>query len=342
MQYLTSFYRHCEAVHVAALRHPGLQVRVDLSDYSLHLAQEQQRQAWRPRFVTTIKGRMVYVDKPDAAARGFVGWTPYSIRQWPAATDKVIFKQYAMGAGIPTPAACTDPGEIGGPFLIKKARSSFGEGIRGPFTHFDGKNAEHQLGAGEYYENFILGHIVKAWYWGSQWVAAEFRAPPVVVGDGHSTLRELVQKLPNPSGREHDWSGLGRLAQYCGITTIDTVPPRGKEVLVDFKYASRYEASSQDNLNVIRKVESTALGEQFRQGGKVLCAAIAPHHPGEPTLFALDAMVDQNGKVWFLEMNSNPMIHPDLYAPMIESSIALQGARHEPNQASARNHGVNA
>lgn len=333
MQYLTSFYRHTQAVHRATREHPDLQAQVNLRDYSLAVSRGGRSTNWRPRFVTTINNRMVYVDYPDQQARGFVGWTPYPIRQWPAATDKMVFKQRATEAGIPTPAACTNPKEIRGPFLVKKARSSFGEGIRGPFLSFDAKDPDQQLGEGEFYENFILGHIVKAWYWGSKWVAAEFRAPPLVVGDGRSSLKQLVETLPNPRRREHDWAVLGRLAQYCGISGVDTIPPHGKEVLVDFKYASRYELTSQDNLNVIRKVERTALGPQFLQAGQVFSAAIAPSHPPEQTLFALDAMVDPDGKVWFLEMNSNPMIHPDLYGTMIDSSVGFQDARRSARDA---------
>lgn len=321
MQYLTSFYRHSEAVHRVALQHPGLEVHIDLRDYSLHLAHEQHRQVWRPRFVTTVDNRMVYVDKPHPAARGFVGWTPYPIRQWPAATDKMVFKRLARESSIPTPAACVDPQDIGGPFLIKKARSSFGEGIRGPFVAFDPHDPATRLGEGEYYENFILGHIVKAWYWGSQWVAVEFRAPPVVVGDGRTPLRELILALPNPSGRPHDWPVLSRLARYCGIHSLDEVPSAGKEVLVDFKYASRYEPSKPDNLNTIAKIEATPLGAQFLQAGRLFSAAVSATHRAGKSLFALDAMVDQEGQAWFLEMNSNPMIHPDLYGTMISTEV---------------------
>lgn len=35
------------------------------------------------------------------------------------------------------------------------------------------------------------------------------------------------------------------------------------------------------------------------------------------TLFTLDAMVDAQDHVWLLEMNSNPMVHPDAYPVMM-------------------------
>ena len=49
-------------------------------------------------------------------------------------------------------------------------------------------------------------------------------------------------------------------------------------------------------------------------------------------MFALDAIVDQEGQAWFLEMNSNPMVHPDLYGAMIASGLTaekqLDASRH--------------
>lgn len=316
MQYMTSFMRHCETVHQVATAHPGLVAQVGLNDFWLRLSYHDKRQAWRPRFATATGGRMQYVEQPNASARSFIGWMPHPLRQWPAASDKMAFKAHARDHGIATPAACVDPALIAGPFLIKGTQSSFGEGIRGPFLAFDPGDPRQRLGEGEYYENFILGHIVKAWYWGNRCRVAEFRAPPVIVGDGHSTARELIEGLPDLRSTPRDWLGLAQLAAYCGVPDLQSVLPRGKEVLVDFKYASRYERRASGNLNVIDKLMGTPLGEQFAAAGHVCCAAIAGHQR-ERTLFALDAMVDAQGKAWFLEMNSNPMVHPDIYAHMI-------------------------
>jgi hypothetical protein len=331
MQYLTSFYRHAEAVHRVALQHPGLEIGIDLRNFSLRITWGAETKVWRPRFVTTINGRMVYVEAPHPDARGFVGWTPYPIRQWPAATDKTTFKQLALKHGIATPAACVDPEQIGGPFLIKKSRSSFGEGIRGPFRRFDKDDPAMKLSEGEYYENFILGHIVKAWYWGEQWLAAEFRTPPVVVGDGQKSVRDLVLALPNSSGKAHDWTTLGNLARYCGLRDVDDVPSSGKEVLVDFKYASRYDPHTAENLNVIDRV-AKPLASQFAQAGITFSRAASEIHKTGASVFALDAMVDQEGQAWLLEMNSNPMVHPDLYSAMIASGLTaekqLDASRH--------------
>ena len=66
----------------------------------------------------------------------------------------------------------------------------------------------------------------------------------------------------------------------------------------------------------------------------VLSTGEIAQEPGRgPSLFTLDAMVDGQGQVQFLEMNCNPLVHPDLYAPMLQawtSGAAAKPAEHIP------------
>ncbi|HZX85272.1 MAG TPA: hypothetical protein VFF19_16995 [Reyranella sp.] len=36
-------------------------------------------------------------------------------------------------------------------------------------------------------------------------------------------------------------------------------------------------------------------------------------------MFTIDASVDAQSQAWLLEMNSNPMVHPDVYPAMLKS-----------------------
>lgn len=312
MMYLTGFLNHAASVRAAAAE-LGLRAHVDVNDMSLSITDGAHTHHWRARFVgATESGSTAYFDQWGANTLGFAGWLPYPTRSWHTSTDKIAFKTWALEHDIATPAACIAPDRIGGPFLIKKGRSSFGEGIRGPFRSYDPTDPRHQLADGEYYENFILGHIVKAWYWGGTWGAVEFRRPPVAVGDGQSTLRALAQAKPKTGGREDDWDSLETLARFCGLGSVDDVPAAGREVLIDFKYASRYEPMQRENRNTIHQIRQTPLAPQFEQAGRVFTQSVK-EFADENVLFTLDAMVDSEGTVWFLEMNSNPMVHPDMY-----------------------------
>src|SRR6187402_3103671 len=136
MFYLTGYLRHAENMQNAAAAH-GLTASMDLADFALTLSRGEHSAVWRARFFANLEGRLAYADRPGPLVRGFAGWWPYAGRQWETAGNKMAFKQHAVRHGIPTPAACIDPRQIGGPFIIKNARSSFGEGIRGPFLRHE-------------------------------------------------------------------------------------------------------------------------------------------------------------------------------------------------------------
>jgi hypothetical protein len=324
MSYIAAFIAHAAAACEGA-RPLGIQASVQLPDFALRLASERSSQFWRARFVGTMGGRLVYTDTCGPATLGFAGWLPYGPRQWKLATDKIAFKRHAIAQGVATPPACFDPARVGGPFIIKQAASSFGEGIRGPFVSYEPEDPAQQLAPGEYYENFILGLIAKAWCWGGECLALHLHKPSVVTRDGRSTIRELVEALPNTRGGVNDWGLVGRLAAYCGVASIDEALPAGKEVLVEFRYGSRYEALAIANPNVLAQIRGGALAAQFSEAARTFSQGIGLGPESGKSCCTLDAIVDGAGQAWFLEMNCNPIVHPDLYGRMIQDAFGFAG-----------------
>lgn len=317
MPYLNALLSHARAVQEAGAL-LGLAARLPLATLALELEGADGPQCWQPRFVGASGGRLAYTEVATARTIGFAGWMPYPLRQWPAALDKRLFKAQAAAAGVATPAACDDPARIGGPFLVKQAGGSFGEGLRGPFLAYDAAAAAQQLAAGEFYENFVLGHIAKAWCWGAECVALELQPPSLVTGDGRSTLAGLV-RAALPGRDDHDWDVVGQLAAYCGVDALDRVLPQGKQVLVEFRYGSRYERQTAHNSNALPALRDTPLGAQFARAAQAL-AGLAPADPAlGPSLYTLDAIIDAEGQAQFLEMNCNPLVHPDAYLSMLRS-----------------------
>lgn len=316
MSFILSFFCHAQAAQAAALAH-GLTATMQLQDYALRLDGDGHAQTWRAKFMASKGGRLCYTDQPGPETVGFAGWVPHAPRQWPIATDKGVFKRYAIDKGIRTPAACIDPDRIGGPFIIKGETSSFGEGLRGPFLAYDAADPGQALGSGEYYENFILGQIAKAWCWGDECVAVHMHRPIIVTGDGESSIRGLVSRLPAGRQGDDDWDMIGRLAQYCGIGSVDEVLPPGKEVLVDYRYGSRYEAVSFRNPNLLPRIRGTPLEKQLSSAAATAAQAIAEDAQGRRVVYTLDAVVDSDGVAWFLEVNCNPVVHPDMYGRVL-------------------------
>jgi D-alanine-D-alanine ligase-like ATP-grasp enzyme len=97
---------------------------------------------------------------------------------------------------------------------------------------------------------------------------------------------------------------------------LNSVLPAGDSMVADFKYGSPYEKPSFVNDNVLPQHQGGAIAEQLAQAGQVLLEAV-PQAMRGTTLFTLDAMVDAQDRVWLLEMNSNPMVHPDVYPVMM-------------------------
>jgi hypothetical protein len=57
---------------------------------------------------------------------------------------------------------------------------------------------------------------------------------------------------------------------------------------------------------------------QFKQFGPVFWQSIPEDLRGFGTLYSVDAIADEQDRLWLLEMNCNPAMHPDLYFGMFE------------------------
>jgi hypothetical protein len=323
---LTSLLVHAQAAQAAAAAH-GVRAGIDLQDLSLRLEHARGTAVWRPKFLARVGTQLAYTDQPAPGA-GFAGWNPNPVLRWAQAADKDAFKRHAIAVGLRTPAACLDPARIGGPFLVKASSSSFGEGMRGPFLHVDLSDGEQQLRDGEYYENYIPGAIAKAWCWSGSCVALHLHSPSFVTGDGSSSVRDLVARLPDSRGGPHDWPLIERLAGLCNVASLVDVLPIGKDVLVEYRYGSRYDPAGATNPNLVRELEGTGLLAQFARAASLLQRTVPPQRVH---LFTLDAIVDREGIAWFLEMNCNPLVHPDGYAAMVASAVGAGAGSFEPS-----------
>jgi hypothetical protein len=325
MVYKVNLFFHAKSIHEFLPRFGEDAVAVvGLRTFRLEVRARNRFYYFTPQFVYREEGRIRYTPNPEPRTRGFIGWLPYFNKRWPIATDKLAFKAYCVANGVRTPQFWRSASGSVKNFIIKQSNSSFAYGIRGPFRVIEGGPTELKPQDAEYYEAFVPGTIAKAWYWDGELVCLEMREMPTVSGSGKDSLYVLICAKA-PSAAPPDRGEFEALVRFQGYS-LDNVLEPGKSVLADFRYGSSLFPTSLENANVLPDYRGTEVERQLSEAGAACWKGI-PEELRASTLFTLDAVVDDAKQVWFLEMNCNPMVHPDTYLPMFES---LFGRAAEP------------
>jgi hypothetical protein len=314
--YQSSLLFHCRAIQ-RLLPNFQAQATMGFGDFSLELRARNRYFHLQPQFTHREQGRLRYFPRMRDDTLGFVGWLPYFNKRWPAGSEKLPFKELCVANGLRTPAFSTVSAGALGDVLVKHRFSSFGSGMRGPYRRADQGTPQSRLGENEYYEEFVPGRIAKVWYWDERPVCLELFDMPAVTGDGARSFAELVATQVQFPGVPPERSHLEALARYQGFRP-DDVTPAGARLLADFRYSSPlFQLRGNHNGNVLPQHEKGEIGRQLREAGRVFWKDI-PEAVRRGTLYTVDAIVDGKERVWFLEMNCNPMIHPDVYLAMFE------------------------
>jgi hypothetical protein len=314
-RFKTNLLEHVKAVGAWA-RERHVRTSIDGADLGLTVQVGSRELRLYPQFVGKRDGkRLVYFDVPDRFAIGFVGWLPYKAQAWDLSLSKQVFKTAARDLDIPTPAHWRDTASISAPFLVKRDRGAFGYGLRGPYRASEASRIT--LAEGEYCEEFKWGRIARAWYWNEQLAVLEAFEMPTVTADGSSTLEALLLRATDELPAEHE-----ALARLQGIEP-NAVPPRGTRIVCDYRYVSALNPTLYANHNLLPRAAASPLVQRFVQAGQRLWPRI-PGPPQKQLCFVLDAIVDAQGEPWFLEVNSNAQLHPDIYRPMLDGLCGVR------------------
>lgn len=245
---------------------------------------------------------------------GFCGWLPYFNKQWPAACQKLEFKQFASNSGIRTPEYWTTSGTYKN--VVKKLEvSSFGNGVSGPFSHVNAANSEHQLRHGEYFERFVPGRVTKVLYWNGQPACLEILEMASIIGDGTQSIESLLGQISSyRSNRERTLTIASCMLEYQG-KSMETIPEKGETILVDPRYGSPLYTMTSANTNCLAGI-SPELRLQLDTLGTKLLETI-PEPIRQQTVFSVDGILDDSDQLWCVEMNCNPQLHPDIYPAML-------------------------
>ncbi|WP_454909178.1 hypothetical protein [Variovorax gossypii] len=279
-----------------------------------------------PQFLAAVDGVRQYQKVLTDDAFMFAGWLPYQLKRWDIASDKLAFKRHAESAGIAVPSYSSVRDTSLRGVIVKKARSSFGAQIRGPFGY--PIDAPIDVASGEYYEQFVEGRLVKVWYWSEEPVCAELDRMPSVVGDGVSDIRTLILARADQTGvsklaeRDKILSLSTPLLRHFG-KSMDSVLDKGVRQIVEFRYGSMLMQPTDRQVMRIDRASSQGWMAPLWPVGLRLVEAIPPESRPQ-TLFTVDAILDKEERLWMLEMNSNPTVHPLAYPAIVAGAMQSQ------------------
>jgi hypothetical protein len=317
-----NFLQHAHAVG-GWMRTHGATGGMDVITLQMQISLGSKSLRFFPQFTANdAHGEMAFFPDILDGVNGFVGWYPYQGKAWPAAQTKLAFKQLAAQSKLRTPPWTQDLSQVKGAFIIKADRSSLGRGLRGPFHVPAGSAAPSilQLAPDEYAEQFVLGRLVKAWFWNQQLAVAELTPMPYVQGDGHSTVDQLLarkltdgQRVPEP------------LDSLLALQTLQrhSVLRKDQAAVVDYRYMSPLNPAITQDHNVQPHIQGSKLEAQLLQAGQCFWDDM-PADLREGTISSADAVMDAQGRLWFLELNCNPLLHPAFYSTMLDGIFGVK------------------
>lgn len=304
----------------AACRSAGAEAIVSLETWHAFVRRGDQHLAFFPQFQAWVDGRIQYQQGLTDDASMFAGWLPYRLKRWDIAVDKLAFKRYARAAGLQVPrhwlAAADVPAST--PVIVKSPRSSFGIQVDGPYRHA----AERPLDAtqDEYYEEYLEGRLLKIWFWDGDPVCAELDRLPTFKGDGTTSLRRAMlrraerNRLLDAAQRQALLARCEALLRFHGRSPADVLPA-GQSQVIDFRYGSQMMLGNERKVLDLAAGEAPAWLPPVQNAGRLLHAAI-PAEIRAGTMFTVDAILAGEDRVYLLEANCNPTVHPMVYPVM--------------------------
>lgn len=299
-----------------ALKKHNLKANISFSDYLLSVESPEATFTFYPQHQN--KDGYYYPDISRDTAR-FIGWRPYAMKSWKKAADKVAFKKLLTRHSIPTPKFYTkkDPSIEINDVIIKLEESSFGKGIKGPFKTTKGIYLDVEKK--EFFEQYIEGDIAKIWFWEHKPIAAEVLPHLCIYGNGHSTIHELIVAHARSTNKTVKTDYFKEFLAYKD-STLDTVLEDNKRFAIDFRYKSLLATSHQTKDTYVENHPILSKSSALTKLGNVVKDDV-PYSLKKNFAYAVDVVIDKEDKIWVLELNCNPHIHPFLYGKMIQSLV---------------------
>jgi hypothetical protein len=321
---------HIRAIKAWGEAHGGL-ANLNVLTFELEVKARNRYFMLFPQFLANINGRIGHVPLLSREVTGFIGWLPYRPMRFSLTTDKLLFKQRLSGAGLATPEKWLNPEHSTQDYVIKSSIGSFGNELLGPYQH--GQLPEKSLlemlakpnAPGSLYaEAFIQGINLKVWFWGDRAFHVHLHPYPTVTGDGRRNLLELIDARLQRIGQS--WMTYAERTMVVGALKyqdleLNAVLQQNQQAWLDYRYGRRFapDTVTEEEDNALSNMAPVQLS-QITQAGRWVAAELI-QEINAPVLYSLDGVLDATGKIWWLEVNSNPIFPPTGYAAMLSTLL---------------------
>jgi hypothetical protein len=330
--FVSNVYDHLRHVNKWATLRPDAVAVMDIKDYTLHVKQGASRHTLFPRFMhADSKGRRWYSAMLDESANGFIGWLPYGPQKFDLSDSKLQFKQFISDKGFSVPDVTLQTTSVPFDYIVKSEGGSFGEQLIGPYRAFQTpdsiynvSNADPAYQSRNYAERFVEGSILKVWCWGERPFFAHHHRYPTVTGDGLRTIEQLLQEKLMLAGSDIRISNSAGVIKSCVAFQghqLHDVLPIDRTLWMDYRYGyshtmlfiSKRSIEQHQIYHQHFGLDNALLTLDARQkliveSAVKCCAEYLARRFARPILFALDASIDKEGNIWWLEINSNPSL----------------------------------
>jgi hypothetical protein len=329
MAYINAFLNHFRCIGEWASRNVAA-VHLDVATFELEVKCRHRYFHFFPQFVGNTDGRLHYTPAISPNTVGFAGWRPYRTLSLELSQDKLLFKKVAAAAGLKVPDQWLVEGAQAPPrdYLLKSSTGSFGYELDGPFragTPIQPREADTADRRGTAFaEAFIRGRALKVWCWGQKAFFAHACDKATVTGDGKAPLRQLIAARMAQVGIELDAYRETHVIEAClayqELSAADVLP-QAATAFFDYRYGRdhRHRGNFPSDNALGDQAESTT--RAIHQAAQAIANILRASLPA-PVLYSLDGVIDAQGEVWWLEMNSNPALPPEGYEPMFGDLFA--------------------
>lgn len=315
MDYLFNAFGHIKSIRAWAKQN-NAKFSICMDTFKLRVSAAGKSYELIPRFIIEAGNKLAYTHAYLESGFNFVGWLPYELKRWPLASDKITFKDFCRRHGLRAPRYSIpgeEPPQLEN-FIVKQRQGSFGQCMQGPFRASDIPMEKVSIAADEYFDEYIFGRSTKIWYWGAQATAMESLDPPFIIADGIHSLKEIADSRRGSFDKNYSLDSSASMLAWQGWSAA-SIPPKDERIYLDYKHSTAYDRPTLQMRNDLPD-QSEAIKTELQRIGGILISAV-PESIRNLCMFTLDAIIDDQDRLWLLEMNSHPMVHASVYPAML-------------------------